>query len=78
MFTGGTFTVVPVTNDDPWDALGLVVTSDGWNSTKFTSGEVLDAIGLVVLGINGTNQHVVGDVVKMTTVLQPWASHYIR
>ncbi|KAI6748464.1 hypothetical protein HG530_015500 [Fusarium avenaceum] len=67
VLSGRTLAVVPVTNDNPLDALGLVVTGDGGNGTPLASGEVVDLVSLVVGLIDGTNQHVVGDVVEMTT-----------
>lgn len=75
MLTRATLTVVPVTNDNPLDAVGLVVTGSSRDSIPFASLEMLDLVGLLVLGVDGTDKHVVGDVVKMSTVLQPWASH---
>jgi hypothetical protein len=36
---------------------------------------VLDLVGFLVGLVDGTNQHVVGDVVKVTTVLQPGTGH---
>jgi len=67
--------VVPVTNDDPLDALGLVVTGDSGDGVELTSGEVLDLVGLTVGLVDSSNKHVVGDVVQVTTVLEPGASH---
>lgn len=75
VLTRATLTVVPVTNDNPLDATSLVVTGSSRDSVVFTSESVLDLVSLTVLGVDGTNEHVVGDVVKMATVLQPWASH---
>lgn len=75
MLSGRALTVVPVTNDDPLDTLGLVVTGDSRDGIPFTVGEVEDLVGLTVGLVDGTNQHVVGDVVKMATVLEPGTSH---
>lgn len=75
VLTGRTLTVVPVTDNDPADALGLVVTGNTGNSAELTVGEVLNLVGLAVGGVDGTNQHVVGDVVQVTTVLQPGTGH---
>ncbi|KAI6755925.1 hypothetical protein HG531_005031 [Fusarium graminearum] len=75
MLSRRAFAVVPVANDNPLDALGLVVASDSGNSAPLTSGVVLDLVGLIVSLVDGTNQHVVGDVVKVTTVLQPGTGH---
>merc|ERR1719487_1488966 len=75
VLTGRTLTVVPVTDNDPADTLGLVVTGNTGNGAELTSGEVLNVVGLAVGGVDGTNQHVVGDVVQVTTVLQPGTGH---
>ena len=75
VLTRATLTVVPVTDDNPLDATGLVVTGSGGHSVVLAGEAVLDLVGLTVLGVDGTDQHVVGDVVQVATVLQPWASH---
>ena len=36
---------------------------------------ILHAVGLLVLGIERADQHVVGDVVQVATVLEPGAGH---
>ena len=75
VLTRATLTVVPVTNDNPLDATGLVVTGGSGDSVVLAGEGVLDLVGLTVLSVDGTDQHVVGDVVQVATVLQPWASH---
>lgn len=75
MFSGASLAVVPVTDDDPWDSSSFVVTGSGGDRAIFTSLEVLDLVGFSVLSVNGANQHVVGDIVKMATVFQPGAGH---
>lgn len=75
MLTRATLTVVPVTNDNPLDATGLVVTGSSRDSIEFFSESVADTVGLTVLRVDGTDKHVVRDVVKVSTVLQPWAGH---
>jgi len=75
MLSGGSFTVIPVTNNNPWDTLLLVITSSSWDGTVFTSSEVLYLVCLSVIRVDGTDKHVVGDVVKMSTVLQPRTGH---
>jgi len=67
--------VVPVSNNHPRNVLLLVVSGSGWNSTELTGGEVLDLVCLSVGLVDGADEHVVGDVVQMPTVLEPWASH---
>lgn len=75
VLTGRALTVVPVTDNDPADALALVVTGSGRDSVVLAGGEVVDLVGLTVLGVDGTNQHVVGNVVEVTAVLEPGAGH---
>ncbi|PMB63621.1 hypothetical protein BM221_010520 [Beauveria bassiana] len=75
MLTRTTLAIVPITNNDPLDALLLVIAGDGGHGIPITCSEIFDLVGLTVGLIDGTNQHVVGDVVKMATVLQPGTSH---
>lgn len=75
VLAGRTLSVVPVTDNNPRDVLGLVISGSGWDSIPFTGGVVLDLVGLSVCTVDGTDKHVVGDVVKMSTVLEPRASH---
>lgn len=75
VLTGASLTVVPVANYNPLNTTGLVVTSGSRDSVVLASELVLDGVGLAVLSVDSTNQHVVRDVVKVATVLQPWASH---
>jgi len=75
VLTGRTLTVVPVTNDNPLDAAGLVVTGSGRDGAELASEGVLDLVGLIVHLVDGTDQHVVGDVVQVATVLQPGTGH---
>jgi len=41
-----------------------------WDSVVISSGKVLHFVRLSVLGVDGTDKHVVGDVVEVTTVLK--------
>ena len=75
VLTGRTLTVVPVTDNDPPDAVLLVVTGNVGDSAVLAREGVLDLVGLTVLLVDGTNQHVVGNVVQVPTVLQPGAGH---
>jgi hypothetical protein len=75
VLTGRTLAVVPVTNDDPLDAVLLVVTGNIGDGTVLAVERVLDLVGLTVLSVDGTDQHVVGDVVQVSTVLQPGTGH---
>ena len=67
--------VVPVTDNNPRDVLRLVISGSGWDSIPLTGGVVLDLVGLAVGRVDGTDKHVVGDVVKMSTVLEPRTGH---
>lgn len=75
MLTRRSLSVVPVTNDNPADTLCLVVTSNSRDSIPLAVGQVVHLVGLSVGSVDGANQHVVGDVVQVTTVLQPGAGH---
>ena len=75
VLTGRSLTVVPVTYNYPWDAVLLVVTGNVGDGTVLAVENVLDLVGLAVLSVDGTNQHVVGDVVQVSTVLQPGTGH---
>lgn len=65
--------VVLITDGDPADALRLVHASDVWNASPLASQLVLDLVHFVVLSIGGADEHVVGDVVQVTAILQPRA-----
>ena len=71
VLTRRTLTVVVVTNHDPLNAAVAVVGSGLWHTTELASDLVLDLVGLTVLRVDGTDQAVLGDVLQVTTVLQP-------
>ena len=75
MLARATLTVVPVTNDNPLDAARLVITGSGGDGVILLGESVLDLVGLAVLSVDRTDQHVVGDVVQVATVLQPRTGH---
>lgn len=75
VLTGRALTVVPVTDNDPLDAVLLVITGNSRDSVIFSGKRVLDLVSLATVSTDGANQHVVGDVVKMSTVLQPRTGH---
>jgi hypothetical protein len=70
-----TFAVVPVTDNNPLDAVLLVITGNSGHGVVLAGQDVLDLVGLAVLGVDGTDQHVVRDVVEMSAVFQPGSSH---
>lgn len=58
------------TNHDPLNSLLLVVSCHSGHSVPFTSRIVLDLVGFTVGLVNSSNQHVVGDIINMATILQ--------
>ena len=75
MLTGRTLTEVLTTNDNPSDALISVRDGSLGNTVPDTSVDVLDVVGLTVGSVDSTNHVVVGNVLEMTTVLQPGTGH---
>lgn len=45
------------------------------HTTESACSDVLDVVGLAVGGIDGPNEHIVGDIVKMPAVLRLGACH---
>lgn len=74
MFTGRTLAIVVVTYDDPFDTVVTVVGSGLGNTTILARNLVLDFVGFAVLSVDGTDEAVLGDVLQMSTVLQPGAT----
>lgn len=75
VLSGAPFTVVPVTDYNPFDTLLLVVSRGRWYCVYVTGDLVLYLVSLSVRCVDRANEHVVGDVVKVATVLEPRASH---
>ncbi len=44
-----------------------------WNRSVVSGDLVLNLVDLIVFSVDGSNEHVVGDVLEVTTELQPWA-----
>lgn len=59
VFTGRTLSVVPVTDNNPRDVLGLVISGSGRDSIPLAGGVVLNLVGLAVGRVDGTDKHVV-------------------
>lgn len=74
VFSGRAFAIVVVTNDNPWDASGFVLSGNVWDTTSFASSPVADVVHLVVLRVETSDEEVVGDVVEVTSELEPWTS----
>lgn len=73
MLAGRALAVVLITDSNPLDVVGLVVTSNLGHTTPAVGALVLNFVHLVVLVVGGTNEHVIRNVVQMTTVFQPGA-----
>ena len=56
VLTGGTFAVVMVADDDPFDAVVTVVRSYLGNASPFAGNLILDAVGFSVGSIDGANE----------------------
>lgn len=67
----GALTIVVVTNDDPLDAVIAVVSSSLWDTTVLAGNLVLDLVGLTIFSVDGADKAVLGDVLEVSTVLQP-------
>ena len=75
MFSRASLAVIPIPNNNPRDALLLVVSSSSRDGIKFTSSEVLDLVCLTVGRVDCANQHVVRDIIQVATVFKPRAGH---
>ena len=65
VFTRWTFTVVVVSDDNPFDTLVTVLSSDLRNSTVFTGVLILDLVDLAVLSVDSTNETIFYASTKM-------------
>ncbi|KAH3664269.1 hypothetical protein OGAPHI_004621 [Ogataea philodendri] len=75
MLSGGSLTKVLTTNNNPLDTVVSVVGSGFWHTMVLTSVVVLHSVGLAVLSVDSTNHVVLGNVLQVSTVLQPRTSH---
>mmetsp|Transcript_27704 Transcript_27704/g.65797 ORF Transcript_27704/g.65797 Transcript_27704/m.65797 type:complete len:230 (+) Transcript_27704:345-1034(+) len=71
----GALPVVLVPNHDPPLVVCLVVAGDIRNGAILPGQLVLDLVHLVVLRVHRADQHIVGDVVEVSAVLEPGARH---
>jgi len=67
--------VVFIPHHDPGEVLGLVVPGGVGDRALSTRQHVLDSVGLAVRNVDGTDEHVVGDVVQVPAVLEPGPGH---
>src|SRR5450432_304545 len=75
MFSGASLAVIPISYNDPWNPFLLIVSGRCRNGVVLTCSEVLDLVSFSISSINGTDQHVVGDVVQVSTVFEPRPGH---
>jgi len=75
MFSRAPLTVVPISNHNPLYALLLVISRSRWDSIYFTGKIVLHPVSLPICCVDRADEHVVGNVVEMATILEPWARH---
>lgn len=71
VLSGRTFTVVVVTDDNPRDAVVSVPSTDSGDGTELASLLVEYRVGLTGVGVDGTDQAVLRNVLEMTSVLEP-------
>lgn len=76
VFSGASFAVIPIANYNPWKASFLVITCCGWDGVPLSSHGVLDLVGFSICCINGTDEHIIRDVIEMAAIFEPRASHY--
>lgn len=74
VFTRRALAVVVVSDDNPLDAVVAVVGSGLRNTSPFASDLVLDLVRFLVGDVDGADEAVLGDVLKVSTVLEPRAT----
>src|SRR5690348_16700146 len=75
VFAGGTFTIVLVPYNDGADAGCLVGSCSGGNGAIFSGELILYGVRLFIKVVDGSDEHVVGDIVEVSTEFQPGAGH---
>ena len=75
MLAAAAFAIVLVTNDNPTDTAITVGLGNLRHLAELAGVQVLNVVGLAVLSVDGTDEHVVADVLQVATVLQPRSSH---
>jgi hypothetical protein len=71
VLSGRSLSVVLVTNNDPGDTGVSVLGSDSGDGTELAGNLVEDLVGLTVVGVDGTDQAVLGNVLQVSSVLEP-------
>lgn len=71
VLSGRAFTVVLVTDNHPRDTSVSVGGTDGRDSAERAIHLVQNLVGLATVGVNGTNQAVLRNVLQVPSVLQP-------
>src|SRR5690606_1529211 len=75
MFAGRSFTIVLIANDYAVDTCSLVSTLSSRNRAIFAGELILDAIGLVVHKVDRPDQHIIRDIIQVSTIFQPETCH---
>jgi hypothetical protein len=57
---------------------GFVLASSFGNRPEFARHKVVDIIGFAIFRVDSTDQHVIGNVIQVTAVLQPWTGSTMR
>src|SRR6185312_4524252 len=75
MLAAAAFAIILIADDHRSDMGSLIVPRGGRDRAISTRELILDVIGVIVEKIDGTDQHVVGDIVEMTAEFQPRTRH---
>src|SRR5690606_1092415 len=75
MFAGRSFTIVLIAYDYAVDTCSLVSTLSSRNRAIFAGELILDAISLIVHKVEGPNQHIIRDIIQVSTIFQPGTCH---
>lgn len=66
-----TFTVIGVTNNDPFNTMVTIMSSSLGHAAPLAGDLVPNFVGLAILNVDSTNETVLRDVLEVSTVLQP-------
>lgn len=74
MFTGRTLAIVRISNDDPLNPTVTIILRDSRDRAPLAGFLVQDLVRLSVHLVNRADEAVLGDVLQVPTVLQPWSA----
>src|SRR5690606_13043924 len=75
MFSGATFAVDFITDYYAAETGSFINALNFWNLIIFSGQLVFYLIAFHIESIDGANQHIVRDIIEVTSVFQPWTSH---